>query len=419
MAAAIRAAALLLLLLWQPAITVAELKPQQNIIAVVVDDSRSMAIADDGGAPRQTQAVKALKGGVLRELQKNYQTRLYSLDSRVTRISKLSDLHPTAPATRIGDSLKQLVAETSDLPIGAIVLLSDGGDNSGGIDLDTIAALRNRHIPVHTVGFGLEQTPQDIEINDAVIAPRALENSRLSATVTFHQRGFAGQKSTLAIRDGTKVLASQPVTFAADGRLQTESLLFNAGDAGAKTLQVSIDPLAGEQNRANNTVTRLVNVSARQRRASFMSRASRGGSTNLSGARRTTMPTCRSPPCCAPRRTRSTARGSTNPTELADGFPARAEDLFAYQGLIIGSVEAGYFTPAQQDLIRQFVDRRGGGLLMLGGRFGLADGGWGGSPVADALPVVLPSRIGHLPPRSRHGGVDGGRQGQPDHAPGG
>ncbi len=36
-------AAMLLVLLWQPAITVAELKPQQNIIAVLVDDSRSMA----------------------------------------------------------------------------------------------------------------------------------------------------------------------------------------------------------------------------------------------------------------------------------------------------------------------------------------------------------------------------------------
>src|SRR5580658_9048355 len=37
-------AALLLVLLWQPAITVAELKPQQNIIAVLVDDSRSMGL---------------------------------------------------------------------------------------------------------------------------------------------------------------------------------------------------------------------------------------------------------------------------------------------------------------------------------------------------------------------------------------
>src|SRR6516162_5209194 len=40
--------ALLLTLLWRPAISVVELKPQQNIIAVVVDDSGSMAISEDG-----------------------------------------------------------------------------------------------------------------------------------------------------------------------------------------------------------------------------------------------------------------------------------------------------------------------------------------------------------------------------------
>src|SRR5271166_4825399 len=48
-------AALILVLLWQSAITVAELKLQQNIIAVLVDDSKSMAISDggDAGSTRQ------------------------------------------------------------------------------------------------------------------------------------------------------------------------------------------------------------------------------------------------------------------------------------------------------------------------------------------------------------------------------
>src|ERR1700730_18618350 len=69
-------AALVLLLLWQPAILVAELRPQQNIIAVVVDDSRSMAIADGGGATREQQAVKTLEGGVLDQLQKKFQVRV-------------------------------------------------------------------------------------------------------------------------------------------------------------------------------------------------------------------------------------------------------------------------------------------------------------------------------------------------------
>ncbi len=109
-------------------------------------------------------------------------------------------------------------------------------------------------------------------------------------------------------------------------------------------------------------------------------------------------------------------QGIDDPNELADGFPSQPEDLFGYQGLIIGSVEAGYFTPAQQDLIQQFVDRRGGGLLFLGGRFALADGGWGGSSLADLLPVILPDRQEYVSSRARHGRADAGRRGQHDHA---
>src|SRR3984885_9091099 len=65
-------AAMILVLLWQPAIPVAELKPQQNIIAVLVDDSRSMALSEDG-ATRQAQAVKALQSGVLDSLNRQFQ----------------------------------------------------------------------------------------------------------------------------------------------------------------------------------------------------------------------------------------------------------------------------------------------------------------------------------------------------------
>src|SRR5258705_5855683 len=71
--------ALLLLLLWQPAMTVAALSSQQNIIAVVVDDSRSMAIADNGGKTREAAALAALQDGVLSGLQQRFQTRIYRL----------------------------------------------------------------------------------------------------------------------------------------------------------------------------------------------------------------------------------------------------------------------------------------------------------------------------------------------------
>ena len=85
-------------------------------------------------------------------------------------------------------------------------------------------------------------------------------------------------------------------------------------------------------------------------------------------------------------------QGIADPKELTGGFPTRPEELFAYQGLMIGSVEAGYFTPGQQELIREFVDRRGGGLLLLGGQFSLADGGYNASKLPELMPTALPTQ---------------------------
>jgi hypothetical protein len=43
-------------------------------------------------------------------------------------------------------------------------------------------------------------------------------------------------------------------------------------------------------------------------------------------------------------------------------------------------------------MIADFVDRRGGGLLMLGGARSFGEGGYGGTPVADALPLLIDPR---------------------------
>jgi uncharacterized membrane protein len=389
-------AALLLVLLWQPAITVAELKPQQNIIAVLVDDSRSMAITEDG-VTRQAQAIAALQNGVLAKLNGSFQTRLYRVDDVPARIDSLKDLKPTAPSTRIGDSLKQLSEETSDLPIGAVVLLSDGDDNTGGISADAISALRARHIPVHTVGFGRERAAHDVELDDAVVAPRALADSRIAAKITFHQRGYAGAKMNLTVRDvsagQSKVLASRTINLGPDANLQTETLMFDIGGAGARTLQIAAVPLPGEENTANNTLTRVVNVGSDPRRILYVEGEPRWEFKFIREAEEDD----RMVQISSMVRTSENKiyrQGISSPAELASGFPGRAEDLFAYQGLIIGSVEAGYFTPAQQELIHQFVDRRGGGLLLLGGQFSLADGGWNATNLTDLFPTTLPTQAG-------------------------
>ena len=387
--------ALILLLLWQPAMMVSELNSQQNIIAVVIDDSRSMGIADSNGRTRESAAIAVLEGGLLVGLKKRFQTRVYRLGSDLARVDEPGEIAPTETATHIGNGLKQLVAETADLPVGAIVLLSDGGENTAGmggsgIGIDAQQALRNRRLPVHTIGFGQESHAHDVEIEDVGIATSATANARVATTVSLIQHGYAGQKATLTVRDGDKTLAAREIVLAPDGRVQIEPLFFPVGAAGAKSFTLGIEPLPGEENLSNNAVTRPILVSDAKRRILYVEGEPRWEYKFIRRAEEDD-PTVQMVSMLRTSENKIYRQGLSDPSELAAGFPVRPEDLFGYSGIIIGSVDADYFTPLQQELLREYVDRRGGGVLFLGGRSSLSDGGWGASALNDLLPTFLPT----------------------------
>jgi len=379
---------LLLLLLWEPAISVTALQPQENIIAVVIDDSRSMGLEDVGEA-REQQALELLNAGLLKNLEKRFQVRLYKLGNGVERLQNISDVHATEPATQIGQGLRQLADDAATLPIGAVVLLSDGADNNGGIDLDTISELRRRHLPINTIGFGREELANDIELDGFDVPSKALDGSRLQAQVTIRQNGFVGKRARLVLTNGGAVAASREVTLQRAPE-QVETLEFNAGRAGVKDVQVRLDPLPGEGNTENNRLTRVLSVDDAKRKILFVEGEPRwefkfirraaddDPALHLVSMLRTT-------------ENKIYRQGIASTAELADGFPTKPETLFEYQGLIIGSIESAFFSPLQQQLIKEFADRRGGGVLFLGGRWALSDGGYNVAPFNELLPVNLPA----------------------------
>src|SRR5215469_7649814 len=387
--------ALLLLLLWQPAMVVGELSSRQNIIAIIVDDSRSMGIADSNGQTREAAAIAALNSGVVAGLKQRFQVRIYRLGRGLTQVSVPGEITPIENATHISEGLEQLARETQDLPVGAILLLSDGSENSTGlggseVSTDALRALKERRLPIHIIGFGKPEHTHDVEIEDVSIASNAIVNSQVATTVTLTQRGYEGQEAMLSVRDGDKPVMEREVTLASDGQLQNEQLFFPAGSAGAKSLSIAVDPLPGEESIANNAITRPILVSDAKRRIlyvegeprweyKFIRRAEEGDpAIEIVSMLRTS-------------ENKIYRQGVSDPSELANGFPVRAEDLFGYSGIIIGSVAADYFTPLQQELLREYVDRRGGGVLFLGGKSSLGDGGWGSSSLNELLPTFLPS----------------------------
>jgi hypothetical protein len=383
---------LLLFMLWRPALRVTALKPQQNVIAVVVDDSRSMLLRQDSRS--RVEAAKALlNDGLLEKLRKRFQVRVYRAGEGLERIQTLDAVTGGQNTTHLGAAMKQMMEESASLPIGAVVLLTDGSENSGGLEAESLSEIRRRKIPIHSVGFGAERLSKDIEVIDLDVPTRALSDSRIGAAVTFKHYGYSGQKAKLMLMADDKIVSSREVTLGEEGTPQTETLLFNAGLAGARNVKASIVKLNDEENASNNSQMRLVNVESLKPRIlyiegepkwdfKFIRRALEGDrNLQLTTMLRTTQ-------------NKIYRQGVEDPKELEQGFPDQEEELFKFSGLMIGGIEASYFTPQQQQMIKNFADRRGGGVLFLAGRGALSDGGWAASVVSEMIPVSLTDRKG-------------------------
>ena len=378
---------LVLFLLWRPAISIQSLRSQQNVVAVILDTSRSMALGE-GGKTRLQLAWDALDSGVIDELKERFRVRLYAFSGGLHRLESLEKLPEAGNATRIGESVAAVLRESAALPLGAVVVLSDGADNTGSFDRRLMAEIRKRNVPVHTVGVGREEIPGDLELAEVTVPPRALPNSQLNAQVSIRHSGGEEKKTRLTVRDGSMILASKEITLRRGENVHSEWINFNAGDAGIRYLKFAVEPAGDEEITGNNSLSRVIDVPRGRRKIlyvegeprweyKFMRRAVfKDASVQLVSMLRT------SP-------NKFYRQGVDTPEELENGFPTAEDELFAYDALIIGSMEAGFFTPEQQEMIKQFVNRRGGTLLVLGGRNALGDGGWGASKVAEVLPVAV------------------------------
>ena len=379
--------ALVLFLLWRPAISIQSLRSQQNVVAVILDTSRSMALGE-GGKTRLQLAWDALDSGVVGELKERFRVRLYAFSGGLHRLESLEKLPKAGNATRIGESVAAALRESAALPLGAVVVFSDGADNTGAFDRRLMGEIRKRNVPVHTVGVGREEIPGDLELAEVTVPPRALPNSQLNAQVSIRHSGGEERKTRLTVRDGSMILASKQITLRRGENVHNAWIDFSAGDAGIRYLKFAVEPTGDEEITGNNSLSRVIDVPRGRRKIlyvegeprweyKFMRRAVfKDASVQLVSMLRT------SP-------NKFYRQGVDTPEELENGFPTVEDELFAYDALIIGSMEAGFFTPEQQEMIKQFVNRRGGTLLVLGGRNALGDGGWGASKVAEVLPVAV------------------------------
>jgi uncharacterized membrane protein len=385
---------LVLFCLFRPTLIVRAAVNQQNVVAVLLDDSKSMQIPDWAGKSRSAfirEQFGALTSPMMKSLSDRFLVRVFRFSSTAGRANSAKDLTFQGSQTRLGNALDSARDELAGLPVAGIVLVSDGADTSEASLATALLGLKAEKLPVFTVGVGGERLPRDYQI-DRVTTPRSvLKNASMLLDVVVRETGFAGQTVTVDVEDEGHIVGSQKVQLPADGSPATVRVRATASEAGPRLFKFKVAPQTGELVTQNNERDALIKVRDTSERILYYEGEPRFEMKFLNRA----VEDDKNLHVVTLQRTAENKflRVKVDgPDELAGGFPKSRDELFKYRGLILGSVEAGAFSGEQLQMIADFVDRRGGGLLMLGGARSFGEGGYGGTPVADVLPLAIDPR---------------------------
>jgi uncharacterized membrane protein len=385
------ALALLVFCIFRPVLVVKAAVSQQNVLGILIDDSRSMQIADANGTRGEfaRQTFGSPESPLMRSLSERFLIRTFRFSSASARVASPGDLTFGGTQTRLAGAIDSARQDLAGLPVSGLVLVTDGADTTDASVADALLASRADALPVFTVGVGQETLSHDIQIGRVSTPRTALKGTSLLVDAIVTQTGYAGETVTLDVEDGGRIVGSQPIRLPPDGDPAAVRVRFTATDAGPRVFTLKIAPQPGEVVTQNNQ--RDVQIDVRDRRERIL---------YFEGEPRFEMKFMRLAIAEDPnlqlvtlQRTAENKyyRFDVDPSgvELAAGFPKTREELFAYRAIVLGSIEASAFTGDQLRMLSDFVDVRGGGLLFLGGPHAFAEGGYAGTPVAEVMPVVL------------------------------
>jgi len=399
--ASLRAALIVLVafMLLKPVVVVSSVVPRSSYVALAIDDSLSMKLQDTPARATRLDYAKQMllaptssgKPSFIASLEEKFKTNLYGFSGDVTGVADGTTLFGEGHTTDITGALDEIAKRSSGMPLSGIVLATDGASNVSR-DLDaTLRELRAKDIPVFTVGVGDTARPLDAELGRINVPRRVLVGSRANIDAFVSLSGYGATKVLMNVREDGRAIKTEEFNLRGNDT-QAVNLEVVPSTSGLHRYTVEITPLEGEVTVDNNRQDALVEVIEGPLRILHVEGEPRW---ELGKIREALSLNEKNISVVSLQRTGENKfyrQGISNEQELVAGFPRTEEELFAYDGLVLGSVEASFFTTEQLRNIEAFVSRRGGGLLALGGRLSFDAGKYKGTLIDDLLPLVLEGR---------------------------
>lgn len=372
---------LLVLAVADPLLRRSERRERPPLVLVVVDCSRSMAIRDAEGRSRFQQALNAAVGAPLDRLLGGARVARYAVDTGTRPLEQGGDLQPSG-GTDLRAALSELLRVPRDPPPAACILLSDGADGTAQPPARVAAGLGAYGVPVFCLSVGSSEPVPDASL-PGLVAPRVVaEGERFQLRVRARAAGRADQALTLTLRREGRVLASRNLR---GGETERPTIFeLTAAEPGYHRYVVEVAPVEGEATTANNRRSVVVRVEPRRARLLLIEGHPRREYAFL----RRLLLRVEDLETVILLRKRPPAEFWLDVGEPRRADLAAVGELSRYRAIILANIEAEALGASFVSRLADYVSA-GGALAMLGGEDAFDAGGWGGTPLAAALPVRL------------------------------
>jgi uncharacterized membrane protein len=311
------------------------------------------------------------------------------------------------PIQRADDASASDDASARGLPLGGVIVISDGAD-TGGLSPALTGELQERlatlgrvpgssvTAPLHTVVVGADASFKDVVLERVIADEFAFVRNQVNVEVVVRQRGFAGTTLPLTLAEDGVVVARAELALK-DGGEQRATFTFSPQQAGKRLYTVQAPVLDGEAIAENNRLDftmklirdriRVLQVAGRP---SWDERFVRRLLKENPSVDLISFFILRSP---------SDISGAGNNELSLIPFPTKelfTEQLHTFDVVIFQDFN---YRPYNMGIYLQNVAdyvRGGGGFLMMGGDLSFSEGDYEGTPIAEVLPVRLLSGRGHL-----------------------
>ncbi len=347
-------------------------------VFVLLDTSKSMGIKDSAApTSRLTDAVQWLESSGLRNnLASRPNAFWFAFDAHARPVlpADLPALEATGTTTRYAESLADAwefyrQQRTDGLPVvpgGRVLLVSDGNDADTrdvaevarhlGLTVDSLApAAASAGVDKARVTFAQVQAPR-----------RVLLGAESRFAVTMRQDGLAAKPLQLQIKEGDKLIATQPFTFAADQQEKMVSVSFHPEEAGLKEYTIAIEGLPAGNTESPGSQHFSVQVVGARNEVLFLEDSWRWEFKFL---RRV----FEDDPSFT--LTAFLSRGENSFVQLSEpdrrtqvnGFPQSRAELAGFDTLVLGSAEPRRWPRGFADAVRQLVEEDGKSLIVIAG----------------------------------------------------